>query len=106
MTIKEAITIFKYHQRSSLKGRTVQSCYPLLQKFEDQFAERSFDSIGPDEIYHFLERVTENLSKSTRRLRYAQLKAFCNFLIEKCNLNLRNPSNAPLLCERLPPGRR
>ena len=97
MTIREAITLFGYHQRSDLKARTVQSYHPLLQRLEARFADRSFDSIGPDEIYQFLESLTENLSKSTRRLRYAQLKAFCNFLIEKCNLNLRNPCNAPLL---------
>jgi len=97
MTIREAITLFGYHQRSDLKARTVQSYHPLLQRLEARFAERSFDSIGPDEIYQFLESLTENLSKSTRRLRYAQLKAFCNFLIEKCNLNLRNPCDAPLL---------
>jgi integrase len=46
-----------------------------------------------------LESLTEKLSKSTRRLRYAQLKAFCNFLIEKFNLNLRNPCNVPLLAK-------
>jgi integrase/recombinase XerD len=97
MTIREAITLFRYHQRSDLKARTIQSYHPLLQRFEAQFAERSFDSVGSDEIYHFLESLTENLSKSTRRLRYAQLKAFCNFLIEKCNLNMRNPCDAPLL---------
>ena len=97
MTIGEAITLFGYHQRSDLKARTVQSYHPLLQRLEARFADRPFDSIGPDEIYQFLESMTENLSKSTRRLRYAQLKAFCNFLIEKFNLNLRNPCNAPLL---------
>jgi integrase len=97
MTIREAITLFGYHQRSDLKARTVQSYHPLLQRLEARFSERSFDSIGPDEIYQFLESLTENLSKSTRRVRYAQLKAFCNFLIEKCNLNRRNPCDAPLL---------
>ena len=97
MTIKEAITLFRYHQRSNLKPRTAQSYHSLLQKFETQFAERSFDSIGSDEIYQFLEGLTENRCKSTRRLRYAQLKAFYNFLIDKCNLNMRNPCNAPLL---------
>jgi integrase/recombinase XerD len=99
MTIGEAITLFGYHQRSDLKARTVQSYHPLLQRLEARFADRPFDSIGPDEIYQFLESMTENLSKSTRRLRYAQLKAFCNFLIEKFNLNLRNPCNAPLLAK-------
>ena len=99
MTIREAITLFGYHQRSDLKARTVQSYHPLLQGLEARFSDRSFDSIGSDEIYQFLESLTEKLSKSTRRLRYAQLKAFCNFLIEKFNMNLRNPCNAPLLAK-------
>jgi integrase/recombinase XerD len=41
--------------------------------------------------------MTKTLSKSTRRLRYAQLKAFFNFIIEKCLPDLKNPCNAPLL---------
>jgi len=51
MTIREAITLFGYHQRSDLKFRTVQSYHPLLQRLEARFADRSFDSIGADEIY-------------------------------------------------------
>ena len=97
MTLKEAITLFGYHQRSNLKLRTVRSYQPLLQRFEAEFGERSFDSIGSDEVYQFLEMVTGNHSKSTRRLRYAQLKALFNFLIDKCNSNMKNPCNAPLL---------
>jgi integrase/recombinase XerD len=97
MTLKEAITLFGYHQRSNLKPRTVRSYQPLLQKLDAEFGERSFDSIGSDEIYQFLEKVTGDRSKSTRRLRYAQLKALFNFLIDKCNLNMKNPCDAPLL---------
>ena len=78
MNIRDAISLFGYHQRSNLKARTVQRYSPLLQRFEARFADRSFDSIGSDKIYHFLETLTEKLSKSTRRLRYAQLKAFYN----------------------------
>jgi hypothetical protein len=54
----------------------------------------SYDSVGSDEAYQFFESLAEGLFKSRRRLRYARLKAFCNFLIEKCNLNMRNPCNA------------
>jgi integrase len=97
MTLKEAITLFGYHQRSNLRVRTVRSYQPLLQRFEVQFGERSFDSIGSDEIFQFLETLTGNHSRSTRRLRYAQLKAFFNFLIDKCNLNMKNPCDTPLL---------
>jgi hypothetical protein len=55
MKIEEAITLFGYHQRSNQKTRTIQSYRPLLRKIQGQFAGRSFDSIGPDEIYRFLE---------------------------------------------------
>ena len=95
MTLKEAITLFGYHQRSNLRNRTVRSYQPLLQRLEAEFGERSFDSIGSDEILQFLETFTGNRSKSTRRLRYAQLKALFNFLIDKCNLNMKNPCDAP-----------
>ena len=97
MTVRDAITLFGYHQRSNLRARTIRSYQPLLQRFEVQFGERSFDSIGSDEIFQFLETLAENHSKSTRRLRYAQLKAFFNFLIDKCNLNMKNPCDASLL---------
>ena len=99
MKIEEAITLFGYHQRSNQKTRTIQSYRPLLQRIEDRLAGRSFDSIGSEEIYHLLESLTKDHSKSTRRLRYAQMKAFYNFLIEKSDLNMRNPCNAPLLAK-------
>jgi integrase/recombinase XerD len=99
MTIKEAITLFGYHQRSSQRSRTIQSYRPLLQKIESRFAGRSFDSIGSEDIYHLLENLTKDHSKSTRRLRYAQMKAFYNFMIEKSDLNMRNPCNAPFLAK-------
>ena len=99
MKIEEAIALFGYHQRSNQKTRTIQSYRPLLQKIQDRFAGRSFDSIGPDEIYHFLEAMTEGQAKSTRRLRFAQFKAFYNFLIEKADLNMRNPCDAPILAK-------
>ncbi len=57
MTLEEAIILFGYHQRSNLKPRTVRSYHPLLQRFEVEFGDRSFDSIGSDEIFQFLERV-------------------------------------------------
>lgn len=54
MTLKEAITLFGYHQRSNLRAKTVRSYQPLLQKLGVQFEERSFESMGSDEIFQFL----------------------------------------------------
>jgi len=48
-------------------------------------------------MYQFLEHFTEGAAKSTRRLRYAQLKAFFNCIIDKCHHDMKNPCDAPLL---------
>ena len=97
MTTKEAVTLYQSYLQSSHKRRTKESYSIVLAKFQMAYAERNIDSIAPDEIFHFLEDLTKNLAKSTRRLRYAQLKAFFNFIIDRCSLNMRNPCNVSLL---------
>jgi integrase/recombinase XerD len=97
MTTKEAITLFKYYLQSNHKTRTIESYTFLLDRFSAIHAERLLEDISPDEIFHFLEDMTRSMAKSTRRLRYAQLKAFYNFNIDRCSLNMRNPCNASLL---------
>ena len=97
MTTKEAISLFKYYLQANHKPRTIESYHLLLDRFNAIHAERSLEEISPDEIFHFLESMTQNQSKSTRRLRYAQLKAFYNFIIDRCSLNMRNPCNTSLL---------
>ena len=97
MTIREAIRSFNNYLQSNHKQRTIDSYDYLLSRYERIHAERALDSIGPDEIYTFLETLTQDLAKSTRRLRYAQLKAFYNFTIDRCSLNMKNPCNTSLL---------
>jgi hypothetical protein len=53
-------------------------------------------TIGP-EVFHFLGGTTAGHARSTRRLRYAQLKAFYNFIINRCNFEMRNPCSASLV---------
>jgi len=97
MITKEAITLFKYYLQSNHKPRTIESYRLLLERFEVIFAQKDLETIAPDEIFHFLETLTGNMAKSTRRLRYAQLKAFYNFIIDRCSLNMRNPCSTSLL---------
>jgi integrase/recombinase XerD len=97
MTTKEAITLFKYYLQSNHKRRTIESYTFLLDRFNAIHAEKLLSDISHDEIFHFLEDLTRSMAKYTRRLRYAQLKAFYNFIIDRCSLNMRNPCNASLL---------
>ena len=97
MNVKEAIILFRYYQQSHHRKRTIDSYQTLLSAFERIYGNRSLDSLQSDEIYQFLENSTTNSAKSTRRLRYAQLKAFFNFIIDKCHHDMKNPCDAPLL---------
>jgi integrase len=47
-----------------------------------------------EDISKFLEECTEELNRSTRHLRYAQLMAFFNYIIETTGINIKNPCNA------------
>lgn len=95
----EAVTIFKYYLQSNHKKRTIESYNPLIDKFETIYKQKSLEDISSDEVFQFLENVTHSLSKSTRRLRYAQIKAFYNFIIDRRSLNMRNPCNTSLLAK-------
>ena len=66
MKVKEAITLFQYYQRSNHKKRTTASYLHLFKKFESLYAERPLDSMEADEIYHFLETLTQGLANRTR----------------------------------------
>ncbi len=68
MTIKEAIRIFKERQYPILKERTKSSYDYLLKQFEDLLGDRVFGSIRSDEIYQFLEIITDHSAKSWLRI--------------------------------------
>jgi len=91
MTVKEAIRIFKNHQRVSVKEKTRKTYRYLFGQFEAQFGEHQLESIDPEGLSQFLVSLTEGLAKATQRLRYAQLKSFYNFIIENCGLEKKIP---------------
>lgn len=80
MKISEALNLFRKYQESHLRPRTVKGHKYVLSIFEDFLGDKDIESISEGEIYQFLDILTENLSQGTKRLRYAQIKAFFNFL--------------------------
>lgn len=79
MIVQEAVEHYKEYQKSSVKKRTRQSYENLVKLIQEVFRDRDIESIKAEEVCRFLETHTEGLSRSTRRLRYAQLKALFNF---------------------------
>jgi integrase len=97
MTVREAIELFKKHQKSTVKKSTLKSYGKFLDKIQERFSECEVVSVSSDDIGKFLDECTVNLNRSTRHLRYAQVKAFFNYIIEAAHLNIKNPCNAGVL---------
>ena len=91
MIVKEAINFFQSSQKNIHRKRTKDSYRYILQHLEKYFPDSDIEAITPDQIYQFLEALTEHAAKSTKRLRYAQLKAFFNFLINEKRHSMKNP---------------
>jgi integrase len=92
-----ALKIFRDYQRANLKPSTVRGYKYLIDNFEALFGEKDLRSVSSEDIYHFLEIVTENNFKSTKRHRYSQLKAFFNFIIANYEPDLKNPLDSPFM---------
>ena len=97
MTIREAVELFKQHQKGNVKKNTLRSYWKFLDHLQERFTEQQVVSVTPDDISSFLEECTEGLSKSTRHLRYAQIKAFFTYIIDATGLNIKSPCSAASL---------
>ncbi|NIS70106.1 MAG: site-specific integrase, partial [Proteobacteria bacterium] len=97
MKVSVALKIFRDYQNANLKPRTVLGYRYILIGFEEFFGEKDVRSVSGEDIYHFLEMITEDNSKSSKRHRYSQLKAFFNFIITNYVMDHRNPLDTPLM---------
>jgi len=100
MNILEAIEFFKNRHLTTLKRSTNMGYLLIFNNLRTYFDGRAVESITPDDIGQFLESFTASFSKRTRHLRYAQAKAFFNFVINECGLNIKNPCEHSLLAKQ------
>jgi integrase len=82
MTIREGIELFRTHQKTQAREKTRESYAYLLRNFETRFGETMMDAISAEDVHQFLVIVTDGRARSSARLRYAQLKALFNFMVE------------------------
>ncbi len=97
MTLRSAIELFRDHQKNSDREKTRESYSYLFRNLEALLGDTAIDDISSQDLYQFLLLLTEGCARSTARLRYAQLKAFFNFVIESIKAAMINPCNDPLL---------
>lgn len=99
MTIQEGLELFMQRQKMTLKKTTLKSYRRFLEQFRLRFSEYEITSISADNVGKFLEDYTEGQNRSTRHLRYSQLKTFFNYVIETRDLTIKNPCNAGVLAK-------
>jgi integrase len=97
MDTTAALKIFRDYQKANVRPNTIISYRHLLKNFEELFGNRELKTISSEELFHFVELLTEHGSKVTKNHRYAQLKAFFNFIIMNYDPDLRNPVDTPLM---------
>ena len=97
MTLRDAIEQFREHQKTSAKEKTRESYGYLFRSMEALLGNTMIESISSQDLYQFLLLLTEGRARTTARLRYAQLKSFFNFTIERTGAPMTNPCNDPLL---------
>ena len=69
----------------------------VIARFLDQFSNRDIHTITSDEILSFLTKATQGNKQTTKRNRYACLKAFFNFVRNTSHPELHNPCDSPIL---------
>ncbi len=97
MKLREAIELFRDHQKNSMKDKTQESYDHVFRNLEALLGDAVVEDISSHDLYQFLLLLTEGRAKSTARLRYAQTKAFFNFIMEGAHLPITNPCGDPLL---------
>ncbi len=97
MTISQAVELHRDYQKATRKARTRESYKLLLERLRGSFGDREVDSVKAEEMLQFLDTGTDKLAKSTRHLRYSQLKAFFSFALDLAGSNIQNPCNSSLL---------
>ena len=97
MRLREAIELFKDHQKDNAKEKTRKSYGYLFRNLETLLDDVVLEGMSPQDLYQFLLILTEGRARSTARLRYAQLKSFLNHVIEATHTPMANPCNVSLL---------
>ena len=62
-----------------------------------EFGDRDINQITSDEILSYLNRITGGNKPYTKRVRYAQLSSFFNFIRNNIDLESTNPCDSPMV---------
>jgi integrase len=68
-----------------------------MGKFCKVYGDHQLGELAVDDIMDFLNQLTDGCKPQTKRIRYAHLSAFFNFVINNIDSDFSNPCDSPLL---------
>ncbi len=85
-----------YHEIHSKKN-TADRYNIFIDRFRNEFGNYDINQINSDDVLSFLNRQTEGNKPYTKRIRYAQLSAFFNFIRKNIDHESANPCDTPMI---------
>ena len=90
-----AETWMNYHQAQS-KRNTIRAYRTVITKFCEEFGKADLGDLTPDVVLSFLNRWNQNSKPQTKRIRYAYLSSFFNFVRDNMDSCFISPCDSPL----------
>jgi hypothetical protein len=79
------------------KKNTARRYKIFIDRFCNEFGNDDINQINSDDVLSFLNRKTEGNKLYTKRIRYAQLSAFFNFIRSNIDHESSNPCDTPMI---------
>ncbi len=79
------------------KKNTRRAYAATLSKFLSDYGNRDTHDLTSDEVLSFLNKITEGNKPQSKKIRYAHLSSFFNFVRNNINQHFTNPCDNPMI---------
>ena len=69
----------------------------MLGNFQEHFGDVELSSINSEDVLDFMSKTTEGKKQITKKLRFALLSAFFNFVKNSLDSDFQSPCDSPAL---------
>ena len=78
----------------------------IIERFIQEFGDGPVEQVSPEQIFAYLNRLTDGNKPYTKRIRFSQLSSFFNLVRNNIDPELLNPCDRPMIrklyLERVP----
>jgi integrase/recombinase XerD len=79
------------------KTNTRRAYAATLSKFISEYGNRDIHDLSSDKVLSFLNKIAEGNKPQTKKIRYAHLSSFFNFIRNNIDQEFRNPCDNPMI---------